>query len=692
MSDMDDIFDARNDLNALPSQLEREVQARTSELIAANELLKRDIEELKQSEETFAKREKFYTNIFNSIQDMISIIDTDLNIVSTNYAMEQWYKEILPIAGKKCYWVYHHHEKPCENCPSLETIRTGNAAYYVVARRDSFGVQLGWAALFTFPWKDPSSGKLLGVIEYIRDITDLRKAEEELAEEKELLSVTMESIGDGVVSTDIIGNIVSINPVALAFTGFSHDETIGKHVDDVFGFYHDKIKDAHDGIVRFMIKNKGIKPISVRCGLRMQKGPERIIDLSVSPINNAAQAVIGMVMVFRDVTERHRLESELYKARKLESLGVLAGGIAHDFNNILTGIITNLFMAKLNVKSNPDTFQLLAEAEKASFRASKLVKQLLTFSKGGAPVKESVAIKDVIEEAVGFCLSGSNVNYKLELAEDLSNVEADRGQIDQVLNNLIINADQAMPGGGTITVVAENVTIGRGTRQEGVLSASLQPGDYVRVTLKDEGTGIPHENLEKIFDPYFTTKQNGNGLGLTIAYSIIKAHKGIVTVDSVVGKGTTFSFYLPVAKGPEMSGEKSGMATAASGAGERILIMDDDGAVRTVLSQLLKNSGYDVVCTALGTETLEKYAAAMKGGNPFSVVVMDLTIPGGMGGKEAVVKLLEIDPRARVVVASGYSNDPIMANFQEYGFCGVIVKPFNIDEFLAVIKKASAGT
>jgi two-component system cell cycle sensor histidine kinase/response regulator CckA len=688
---MDDIADVHEELKSAARKLEDDVKQRTTDLFEANKKLKSDLVEQKRSEEWFAKREKFYTDIFNSIQDPISILDADLNIISTNTTMEMWYKEILPITGKKCYWVYHHKDKPCEKCPSLETIRTGKAAFEVVPKQDSFGKQTGWSALYSFPWKDTASGKVLGVIEYIKDISALRQAEDDLAEEKELLSVTMASIGDGVVSTDKNGRIVSINPVALGFAGMSLTEAVGKNVDDVFGFFHEKIKDKLEGIVTFMIKNKGIKPMSVRCGLRLRGGAERIIDLSVAPINAINGSVIGMVMVFRDMTERHKLELELYRARKLDSLGVLAGGIAHDFNNILTGIITNLFMVKLRVKSDQDSYQLLEEAEKASFRASKLVKQLLTFSKGGAPVKESVAIKSIIEDSIGFYLSGSNVNYKLELANDLSNVEADRGQIDQVFNNLIINADQAMPHGGTITVGANNVSISDGAQQKNEKVVVLRPGAYIKVTVKDEGSGIPKEIIEKIFDPYFTTRQNGNGLGLTIAYSIIKAHKGAITVDSEVGKGSVFSFYLPVAKQRNQAeGTVKTKPNASPSSGGRILVMDDDSAVRSVLSQLLKNYGYAVVCTASGNETITAYGEAMKQGQPFTVVVMDLTIPGGMGGKEAVAKLLEIDHSAKVIVASGYSSDPIMANYRDYGFCGVIAKPFNIDEFLAVVKMASA--
>jgi PAS domain S-box-containing protein len=679
---MDDIVDARRELKAGAEKLEHEVRQRTEDLTAANEKYKLELAERKRSEDTFSKREKFHTDIFNSIQDPISILDSDLNIVSTNATMEQWYKEKLPITGKKCYWVYHNQDNPCEKCPSLETIRTGSAAFEVVPKRDSFGRQTGWSALYSFPWKDAESGKVMGVIEYIKDISELRLAEEKIRQSEARFRTLAETAGAGIF---IVRNskFVYVNPFFETKSGYTNEELLTMNFwQVVHPDFQDMVKKrtaerlsgkevVNEYEFKYLRKDGSSGWVSVNVGLtEFEEGP----------------AIIGTLF---DITERKKTEAELFKVRKLESLGVLAGGIAHDFNNILTGIITNLFMAKVKVKSDPDTFQLLAEAEKASFRASKLVKQLLTFSKGGAPVKEAVPIKAMIEDSVGFCLSGSNVNYKLELASGLLDVEADRGQIDQVLNNLIINADQAMPNGGTITVSAENVTVD--AQPEGVQTVALHPGGYVKVTVKDEGTGIPRESLEKIFDPYFSTKPNGNGLGLTIAYSIIKAHKGMIAVDSVVGKGTTFTFYLPVTQEKKESERKDISTMPTSKSGPRILIMDDDSAVRSVLTQLLKNAGYIVTCTATGNEAVAAYAAAMKEGAPFMVVVMDLTIPGGMDGKEAVAKVLEIDPSARVVVASGYSNDPIMANFRDYGFCGVIAKPFNIDEFLAVISRASVA-
>jgi PAS domain S-box-containing protein len=393
------------------------------------------------------------------------------------------------------------------------------------------------------------------------------------------------------------------------------------------------------------------------------------------------KAILGIIT---DITDKKKLEDELIRASKLESIGVLAGGIAHDFNNILTGIITNMFMAKMNVKDNAETYQLLSEAEKAAYRASKLTKQLLTFSKGGAPVKEVTSIKDIIEDAVGFCLSGSKVDYTLDIPNDLDPVEVDKGQIDQVLNNLIINADQAMPGGGTINVVVRMIDVTRD------MKLPLKRGRYVKVSILDTGIGIPPEAASKVFDPYFTTKATGTGLGLTTAYSIVQKHNGYLCFDSIQGKGTTFSFYLP-ASGMSMSElEETRRVEIPRGSG-RVLIMDDDEVVRTVMERLLKASGYEPTSVGNGAAAIAAYKNARESGKPFEVVIMDLTIQGGKGGKETGGELLAIDPATKIIVVSGYSNDPVMSNYRDYGFKGVVSKPFTIEEFTGVINGVVKG-
>jgi PAS domain S-box-containing protein len=385
------------------------------------------------------------------------------------------------------------------------------------------------------------------IIGTLQEITVRKKAEDALASEKEFLSVTVESIGDGVVSVDLSGAILSINQNALALVHDKGECGVGNHVDDVLVLVDDTTRDRRIGALMSVLQACRKERVEQQVTIQTWRYGARLVELVASPIPGKKGEQFGTVLVFHDITEKQRMEGELYRARKLESLGILAGGIAHDFNNILTGIITNLFMAKVKVPSGSETYQLLVEAEKSSFRASNLIKQLLAFSKGSASIKELVSMHALVEDAIGFSMSGSQVNYRLDIEPDLPLVEADRGQIDQVLNNLFINADQAMPFGGAIVVTVKRYKAPSCEQPKDNKLSSLPIGTYVVVAVADEGVGIPHENLEKIFDPYFTTKPQGNGLGLAIVYSIVKRHKGIVTVESTPGKGSVFSLYLPAA-------------------------------------------------------------------------------------------------------------------------------------------------
>jgi two-component system cell cycle sensor histidine kinase/response regulator CckA len=676
------------EITTIKNRLEQQAAERTAEIVCANEKLSLDIIERRKAEELLAQREKFLADVFASIKDPISILDTDLNILRTNAAMEQWYAEVMPIVGHKCYWIYHHRSSPCNNCPSLLAIKSGKTEVEIIPKCDASGIRIGWIELYSFPWRDTATGTVMGIIEYIRDITDHRNAEDALAAEKDRLAVTMDSIGDAVVSTDLTGTIVMLNPVALELAGCSADQAIGKPMDEVYPFLNDSLHETHTGLIRHLIERHGLRRQTVHCILR-RNNVDRSVDLTVSPIAAHNKAASGMVVVFRDTTERRNLEAELFKAKKLESLGLLAGGIAHDFNNILTGVISNIFMVKSALQPESDSHNLLVEAEKASFRAARLVQQLLTFARGGSPVKAVISIKEIIEEAVTFCLSGSTVTVRMDIPGDLPPIDADKGQIEQVMQNLVINAVQAMPNGGVLQVAAVALELVPDSVLVKAANFRLHPGAYIKITIDDDGIGVSPENIDKLFDPYFTTKPKGHGLGLTIAYSIIARHNGAIMVDSTVGKGTRFTIVLPSATTQQPSGENE-QPQEQPQPGGRILVMDDEPVVRTVLIKLLGIVGYDVVCTASGQEALEVYQAAVRSGLPFKTVILDLTIPGGMGGKETVLKLLEFDPAARVIVTSGYSNDPIMADYQEHGFCGAIAKPFRVNDLHAVVARAVA--
>ncbi|MEA3428651.1 MAG: ATP-binding protein, partial [Thermodesulfobacteriota bacterium] len=370
------------------------------------------------------------------------------------------------------------------------------------------------------------------------------------------------------------------------------------------------------------------------------------------------------------------------KAQKLKSIGTLAGGIAHDFNNILMGLFGNISIAKEKLSKNHPGFKFLEEAEKSMNRATRLTMQLLTFAKGGEPVKEDISIGTLVEEIVRFGLSGSNVMPVFEQAEDLWIAEVDKGQMQQVFSNLTINANQTMPDGGHLFITLENADIS----EDAV--PNLNQGKYIKATVRDEGTGIDQNHLGRIFDPYFSTKQAGSGLGLATIYSIINKHGGHIAVDSKLGKGTTFTLYLPASElqqAPETKQPAAKGSTMEQTA--RILVMDDEEIVREVVTAMLEKSEYSVETADGGKQAVEMYKQSMDAGEPFDVVIMDLTIPGGVGGKDAIRDILEIDPEARCIVSSGYADDCVMANYAEYGFKGIATKPYTVSDLREVLSQ-----
>lgn len=383
---------------------------------------------------------------------------------------------------------------------------------------------------------------------------------------------------------------------------------------------------------------------------------------------------VGILSIILDMSEHKKSEEEMLKVKKLESIGILAGGIAHDFNNILTAILGNITLGKVYSDPNDKIFEILTEAEKACIRSKDLTQQLLTFSKGGIPVKKIGSIKDLIIDSVQFLLRGSNIKSEYFFQEGLSNVEVDEGQINQVINNLIINAIQAMPNGGYIRIRCENVLI----KQNDI--TNFKEGMYVKIAIKDEGSGISKDYINKIFDPYFTTKQKGSGLGLAVTYSIINKHNGYINVESELGKGTTFYIYLPASNTTETIKEKKEQ-TKNTHTG-KILIMDDEELIRDVTSKILTNTGYTVETSEDGEKAIELYKKAFLEEKPYDVVIMDLTIPGGIGGKEAIKILLDFDPSIKAIVTSGYSTDMVMNNYKEHGFKAVIVKPYRMEEII----------
>jgi CheY-like chemotaxis protein len=357
----------------------------------------------------------------------------------------------------------------------------------------------------------------------------------------------------------------------------------------------------------------------------------------------------------------------------------MAGGLAHDFNNILTAILSNIDFAKINIENHEKAKKILQEATNATIRAQKLTEQLLTFAKGGKPLKKTIDIKKLIKESTEFILRGSNLKPVYDIDPELKPVNVDEGQLNQALNNIIINANHAMPAGGVLQIKAENYR---------VTEADFLPiknGDYIRIDIKDKGPGISKNIINRIFDPFFTTKPKGSGLGLSTAFSIIKNHNGYIDVRSYPDEGTTFSIYLPVSQ-QKAEKEKDASTKQFTGNAQKILLMDDEKIILDIAKEMLEYLNFQVETATDGEEAIKKYKKALDE-EPFEVVIMDLTVPGGMGGKEAINKLKEIDPKVTAIVSSGYSMDPVMANYKEFGFKGVLAKPFKIEDIMRVLNQ-----
>jgi len=505
-------------------------------------------------------------------------------------------------------------------------------------------------------------------------LTDKISIEQELDQQKKRLLTTLHSIADGVVATDTEGNIQLLNKVAEQLSGWSHEKAQGRNVSDVLDIESSEQEDTLNRANSLSAKlNKESFTLTSR------SGREYKVTMSSAPIYTEEQEVIGNVVVFRDETEKLKTEEELFKAQKLESVGLLAGGIAHDFNNILSGIFGNIELANIKLTGDTTVKNHLQIALDSLQRAKSLTGQLLTFSKGGEPLIEAFDLKQMLMDVVPFNLSGSSVFAHYNIEENLKQVDGDPGQISQVISNLVINAKHAMPTGGTLTIKAQNSSVQKSTTGH----------NSIELIITDSGTGMSQEVQDKIFDPYFTTKENGNGLGLSMVYSIVDKHKGSISVESVPGKGTTFSTVLRACdsvtnvtkQGPDTFSQRRKGDTL------RILLIEDDPVVQEVLTATLTATGYSVDVASEGETGVAMYQETFSHGASYQLVISDLTIPGGMGGKEAVLKILAIDPDAKVIATSGYAMDPIMAQYDKFGFKGRIAKPFRLQDVQREIER-----
>ncbi len=661
--------------------LEQSVGERTAELDATNSALIEEVFDHKQTLLALRESKMLLDKTFESLNEAIFIVESGT-------------RRVLD-CNKTCETMFGYTRE--------EMIGTTSSFFYTSEEMtERFGHEMLEActehgyfeANFTMKRKDGSAfdsehsitpilddqGVAAMLVYVVRDISERKRTVESLQNKERYQRALLDNFPFAVWLKDTESRFLAVNQkFAQTFGVQNPDELTGKRDLDIAP--HDLAEGyrADDSAVMESRQKKIVEEEILENGVR------KWVQTYKAPIIAESGELLGTVGFMQDITEQKEIEKERLKIEKLESLGIFAGGIAHDFNNILTGIMGNLSFARMFIDSSHKSFEALAGAEKASMRATELAHQLLTFARGGEPVKKVVSLRQLVDESASLVLHGSNVKAVIDISDSVHGIEADEGQICQVFHNIIINSTQAMPDGGSLTVSARNETLSAGN------TLALPSGTYICLTFTDTGCGIPNENMKRIFDPYFTTKPDGNGLGLASAHSIISKHGGHIGVDSMPGAGTTFSIHLPSTGKPYVPKQTTtGKITANGTMAGSILVMDDEQLIRDVTVHMLRFMGYHVTTCVNGMEAIALYKGAIESGNPYTAVIMDLTIPGGMGGRETAQKILAFDPEARLIVSSGYSDNPIMSNYSAYGFIGAVSKPYVMEDFAQTISSMLA--
>jgi PAS domain S-box-containing protein len=636
-----------------------------------------DITERKRAETELRESEKKYHSVISNIPTVTwtSSRDGGTIFISPNiqkvygYTQQEVYQ-----SGEKLWFGRIHPEDLEEVQISYHDLFAKGGKFdieYRIKRKDGEWIWLHDRAVTTY-----ESDGVQYAYGVFYDITERKAVEDSLERSQQILKSVLDSMDAVVYVTDISSHEILY---------------VNKYTRDIFGDVEGKIcwqtlQSDQSGPCEFCTNDKLLTPEGKPKGVFRWEFQNTVNGKLYDIRDRAIRWIDGRTVrleIATDVTERRKLEEELARGHVLESVGMLAGGIAHDFNNLLTAVMNNIYLSKMHIDSDSKAYSILDTAERGLLRAGDLTRQLLTFSRGGAPVRKATSVNDLIRDSADFALRGSNVRCEYVCADDLWTAQVDAGQISQVIHNLVLNADQAMPDGGVIKIQLTNSTIGSNS------GVPLQEGRYIRITIQDQGTGIADEDVSKIFDPFYTTKEMGRGLGLAITYSIIKSHSGYISVESRPGKGTTFTVYLPAAD-LNVYREAQNEEDTVVGKG-RILIMDDEAMVRQSLRETLKTTGYVVEFAKNGDEAVELYEQARQSSQPFDCVILDLTVPGGPGGKETIKRLRDMDSEIKAVVSSGYSNDPVMADYRKYGFKGVIAKPYRIPELNNILQRVMKG-
>ncbi len=633
---------------------------------------------IKRSHEAIAKSETQYRNLFNNAYDAIYVIDpTTYNILDCNVKAGRMVK--YGIDELKNMSFLDINQPRCRDTiiNALKAINEKSAnseipeVYQKTKDNKLIPVEI-FASMVNI------ENKIVCLLD-VHDISDRKIAEKERLRAEERLAsfgqILEDSVNEIYIFDAITLKFIQVNRKARENLGYSMNQLKELNPMDI---EPELTKGAYSKLIEPL--QTGEKDNIVFTTVHQRKD-QSLYDVEAHIQRITFKTIPAFVAIILDITERKQMEKELLKTQKLESVGILAGGIAHDFNNILTAILGNTELAIMLSGSDSKVNGILKNVESASLKARALTQQLLTFSKGGEPVKKTIVISGILKEFVEFPLRGSNVKAEFDVSEKLWPIDADEGQINQVISNLAINAQQAMPQGGVLNVKAVNLH-----EQDLEKIPSLKQKEYVKISFTDNGIGISNALLPKIFDPYFTTKQKGSGLGLASSYSIVKNHGGLITVESELDVGASFHIYLPASSTKTVKNDSKKDDHLYGGG--RVLIMDDEEDIRDMANKSLSHIGYEVECAVDGIEAIELYKRSKVLDNkPFDVVILDLTIPGSMGGEETIKKLKEIDPAVKAVSASGYSNSPVMANFEKYGFNGCIAKPFKIKEINKLLIK-----
>jgi PAS domain S-box-containing protein len=685
--------------------------------------------------------------ITKSIGAGIAIISKDYKTLWANEVIKNIFGN--DVEGKCCFETYNKRGDICPDCVVRKVFETGaKSAVHEQSGKDADG-NLIWSQIIATPIYN-GSGEIESAIEVVVDITERKKDEEDLRNRsqgfKSLLE-TSKKLAEKLdlqnvlqVSVDCATKLVSLDtsavylledemlhlwattpplpsqfPDAMRYAPLADHPHIKEAIKSqrhilISDYLKAELSPAEQAIAKernlrtllFVPLVLDDKSLGVFIVGSIEK-PSTLTDFEIGLCHTLAslasltvrnsqlysesrknEAKLEQMLTDRIQLEKekNKLEAQLQNAQKLESIGILAGGIAHDFNNILVAILGNIDLSLYDSNLSPKTQKLLIEAKKASLRAKDLTQQLLTFSKGGQPIKEVTSLVELVKESAEINLHGNTNTCKYDFSDDLWLVEIDKGQISQVVQNFVLNASQSMPDGGTIEISCEKYI-----HDESKLPLELETGCYLKLSIKDSGVGIPTNILGKIFDPYFSTKQKGNGLGLAISYSIIKKHGGIIKVESTPMVGSTFTVFLPAIENYSLNNDEETI-TDFDHPMTRIMVMDDEEQVRNICLAMLKSMGHEALLAKNGSDALTLYKQAMDDGRPIDLIIMDLTVPGGMGGKETIKEILTLNPEAKVIVSSGYATNPIMSNYQEYGFCGTLTKPFKLKDLTKALNEA----